>query len=178
MSNDDTQPTAEPADPGEAPLNRILDESDQRRKTLARTTAELQTLRQSAERDAADAERRGRETVIKKLLPVLDGMEALLADPHAGELAAGLELTHGRIFEALARLDVTRFDVERGTRFDPLLHESVAEVYCPALPPGHVVRQRASGYRHGDRLLRPALVVNTPDEEPPPADDDSLDGAA
>jgi molecular chaperone GrpE len=45
-----------------------------------------------------------------------------------------------------------------GRRFDPSLHEAVAEIEDATQPPGTVIRIVEDGYTINDRLLRPARV--------------------
>ncbi len=43
--------------------------------------------------------------------------------------------------------------------FDPNLHEAISQLETDEAPPGTVVQVLQRGYRLGERLLRPALVV-------------------
>jgi molecular chaperone GrpE len=151
----------------ERPLNqlaRTLYEQREQQPRLLHSLAELQTL---TRREVVEAERCGREAVYKELISTLDTLEDLVdaADVVVSEVVqatlAGVELARGRIVDALARLGVRRFDAPHGAPFDPALHEAVDHVHCPAVQPGCVAEQRAPGYVHGDRLLRPALVAVT-----------------
>ena len=46
-----------------------------------------------------------------------------------------------------------------GEKFDPHLHQAIAEVPAPGQAPGTVVAVVQTGYLIGDRLLRPAMVT-------------------
>ena len=46
-----------------------------------------------------------------------------------------------------------------GQKFDPNLHEAVAQEASATVAEGFVVRQLRKGYKLRDRLLRPATVV-------------------
>jgi molecular chaperone GrpE len=57
-----------------------------------------------------------------------------------------------------------------GQPFDPNLHEAISQQESDATP-GTIVQVLQRGYRSGDRLLRPALVVVAkPKAEAPPPD--------
>ena len=57
-----------------------------------------------------------------------------------------------------------------GQPFDPNLHEAISQQESDA-PPGTVVQVLQRGYKSGDRLLRPALVVVAKARTaPPPAE--------
>ena len=59
---------------------------------------------------------------------------------------------------ALARHGVKPIEAQ-GQRFDPHLHQAIAEVPAAGTPPGTVVNVVQPGYMIGDRLLRPAMVT-------------------
>jgi molecular chaperone GrpE len=52
-----------------------------------------------------------------------------------------------------------------GQPFDPALHEAVQQLETTEYPPGAVAAEVQAGYRFGDRLVRPAMVVVA---KPPP----------
>ena len=63
----------------------------------------------------------------------------------------------------LFRASLNKFGVEGfdslGAQFDPNLHEAIRRVEDPSVPSNQVVEVYHRGYRQGDRLIRPALVV-------------------
>ena len=46
--------------------------------------------------------------------------------------------------------------------FDPRLHEALGVIPHPKAAPNTVVKVEQKGYMYGDKLLRPAQVVVTP----------------
>jgi molecular chaperone GrpE len=58
---------------------------------------------------------------------------------------------------AFERLEVTAVDA-LNQPFDPNLHEAISQQESDQ-PPGTIIQVLQRGYRAGDRLLRPALVV-------------------
>ena len=46
-----------------------------------------------------------------------------------------------------------------GERFDPAVHEAIQQLETDAHPPGTIIAEVTPGYRFGERLLRPAMVV-------------------
>jgi molecular chaperone GrpE len=59
--------------------------------------------------------------------------------------------------QTLQRFGVRRIEAV-GQKFDPNLHEAVAQVEDPSQPPGTVARVVEEGYMIHDRLLRPSRV--------------------
>ena len=46
-----------------------------------------------------------------------------------------------------------------GERFDPNLHDAIQQIESAEHPAGTVVAEAMAGYRIGERLLRPAMVM-------------------
>ena len=67
------------------------------------------------------------------------------------------ETIHRAFLDALKRYDVT--PISAGAAFDPALHEAVGQIRRDDTPPGAVAEVVQTGYREGDRLLRPARVL-------------------
>ncbi len=71
---------------------------------------------------------------------------------------SGIKLVHEDVIAALARAGIERFSPE-GERFDPQLHEAVAQIPAAGAESGSVVEVYQRGYRIGDVVIRPARVV-------------------
>jgi molecular chaperone GrpE len=149
---------AAPADPLEEAKGEIARLRDQ----LLRTAADFDNYRKRARREAQEAERRVREDFLRDLLPVFDNLER--AAQHAGtatdvkSLADGIGMVMRMFLDTLAKLGVERVEAV-GKAFDPALHEAVQQFETSEYPPGSVAAEVQAGYRMGDRLVRPAMVV-------------------
>ena len=73
-------------------------------------------------------------------------------------MADGLRMVIKQFGEALTKLGIERVDAV-GKPFDPMLHESVQYEHHATLAAGLVSRELQAGYRQGDALMRPVLVV-------------------
>jgi len=71
---------------------------------------------------------------------------------------AGIKLVHAELIAALARAGIERFSPD-GERFDPQLHEAMAQQPAEGAEPGTVIEVYQRGYRLGDSVIRPARVV-------------------
>jgi molecular chaperone GrpE len=148
-----------------------LEESEWRERAL-RLKAEMDNYRRRQRRAAQEAARAEQERLLDDVLGVADNLERTLAAqapgsgvpasgvPDLGAIRRGVELTHDELMRVLLKHDVERFDAQ-GAPFDPAWHEAVHVVPAGALgvEPGTVVKVVRSGYRRGERLLRPAQVV-------------------
>jgi len=71
---------------------------------------------------------------------------------------SGIKLVHDDVIAALARAGIEPFSPQ-GERFDPQLHEAIAQMPVEGAESGTVVEVYQRGYRLGDVVIRPARVV-------------------
>jgi molecular chaperone GrpE len=131
---------------------------------LLRTTADFDNFKKRAAREREDAIRYATESVIKKLVPVLDNLDMALAaaGPKAGgkseSLQAGVAMIHQQLRNALLETGLEEVDAT-GKKFDPNWHEAVSQQESAEVPEGQVLQQLRKGYKLRERLIRPASVV-------------------
>ena len=144
------------------PLADALEENKRIRDQLLRMAADFDNFRKRSRREVSDATERGREEVLKELLPVFDGLER--AADHAKSATEMSALTDGidrviKLFvDTLAKIGVEKLEA-RGQAFDPSVHEAIQQLETPDMPPGRVAHQVQAGYKMGGRLVRPCMVV-------------------
>ena len=91
-------------------------------------------------------------------------------DPQVKAVLDGVEATDRQLLGTLERHGVKPVSTEDG-KFDPNLHQAIAEVPGNGKPAGSIVDVVQSGYMIGDRLLRPAMVTVARRGEAPAAVD-------
>lgn len=129
---------------------------------LLRTAADFDNFRKRSRRELADAERMAREDLLRELLPVFDNLER--AGSHVGaatdvqSMADGIRMVSKQFTDTLGRLGIERVATV-GMAFDPTVHEAIQHLETAEHPPGCVAAEVLGGYRFGDRLIRPAMVV-------------------
>jgi molecular chaperone GrpE len=166
MANDE-EPKAESDVPSEESLAPIPEEElaklqkahDELKDRLLRTAADFENYKKRTKREVDEAQARGREGVLKEMLPVLDNLERALQ--HAGEkdpLAVGVRMVEKQLLATLEKFGISRFSAV-GQPFDPTLHDAIQQVETADMAPGIVAMEFAKGYKAGDRLLRPAMVA-------------------
>jgi len=152
------------------------EKADEYLELAQRTKADFENYRKRAAREAAAAQERGIAKLAKELLPAVDNLDRALeaARPATGATAAdgapqsdngaaatlvsGIKLVHEDVIAALARAGIERFSPE-GERFDPQLHEAIAQQPVEGAESGTVVEVYQHGYRLGEFVIRPARVV-------------------
>ena len=157
---------------GEAPLEdpsaALREERDKLRDQLLRTAADFDNFRKRTRKDLEEAERRGKEDVIREVLPVLDNLEralgastSLAADAGAAEVKAimdGVKMVLKLFEDQAGRMGLSKVKAV-GERFDPSVHDAIQQVETDEHPAGTVMQEIVAGYRLGDKLVRPAMVV-------------------
>ena len=124
-----------------------------------RAKAETENVRRRAAEDVTKARKFAIEGFAEHLLPVLDSLEAALADTSgdAAKLREGVELTLRQLTSAMEKGRVTVVNPV-GEKFDPHRHQAISMV--PAEQEANtVVSVLQKGYVIADRVLRPALVT-------------------
>ena len=146
------QPAEAPAEPSAPSVEQQLAE---RTLDLQRLQAEYVNYKRRVDRDRELVRAQGEAAVLQSLLTVLD--DIVRADEH-GELTGGFKAVADSLQQAVTKHKLEAFGA-KGDAFDPSLHEAVfhagesAEVDVTSVET--VMR---TGYRHGDRVLRPATV--------------------
>jgi molecular chaperone GrpE len=149
---------------------RISAERDEYLDSLKRLQADFDNFRKRVDRQQSELRTRASEALLVRLLPVLDSLDLALAhlgvadgEAPADEAARSLVQINAQLRDILQREGLERID-EAGVQFDPTIHEATAVVEeagpagAPAQEGGTVSEVWRSGYRLGDRVIRPAMV--------------------
>lgn len=125
-----------------------------------RALADAENARKRAQADIASAHKYGVERLAEALVPVMDSLQAALADEGSdtATLRSGVELTAKQLNAAFEKAGLAVVDPAPGEKFDPHLHQAMAAVEADA-DPNTVVQVMQKGYRLHERLVRPALVT-------------------
>ncbi|HEX4282486.1 MAG TPA: nucleotide exchange factor GrpE [Solirubrobacteraceae bacterium] len=156
-------------------LTAKAEKADEYLELAQRTRADFDNYRKRAAREAAAAQERGVAKLAKELLPAVDNLDrALVAaesaaatdgtaaasgqDNGTATLVSGIKLVHDDVVAALGRAGIEGYS-PKGERFDPQLHEAIAQQPVEGAESGTVVEVYQRGYRLGDVVIRPARVV-------------------
>lgn len=127
---------------------------------FTRLQAEFDNFRKRVAREQLDFKQFAVADALSSMLPALDSFElALQSSPcSVEEFRAGMELIQRQLRDALGKLGLESVPA-RGELFNPHLHEAVDVVDRPEAADNQVIDELRRGYRLGDRLLRPSMVV-------------------
>lgn len=128
---------------------------------VQRTRADFENYRKHTEADLERSRQRGEESVIKKLLPIIDVLDAAMSnvpdDLSDNAWAKGIIGAHKNLAKMLTDLKLERQSVAVGDVFDYNQYEAILndggdgdqEVVTEILRPG---------YLYDGRIIRPAMV--------------------
>lgn len=162
QADNDTAGAASPEDL--AALQQQADQAGQLKDQLLRTAAEFENFRKRAARDQQEARQYAVQSLLERLVPVLDTFEMAAAAVPAGVegpaavLKQGVDMIQGQLKGVLRDAGLQEVDC-LGRAFDPAVAEAVSQVESADHPEGTVVQQLRKGYRLHERLVRPATVV-------------------
>ena len=135
-----------------------------------RLFAEYDNFRKRTAKEKEDLYASAVVEVTKQWLSVLDNIDRALdaakaaaakdgeVDETEDKMLQGLELIKKQAADVLAKINVTEIKCERGTAFDPNLHEAVMHTEDDSLGENEVAQVFQKGYILKDRVVRHAVV--------------------
>lgn len=144
-------------------LEAARGQADENWQRYVRAEAEKENIRKRAEKDADNARKQGMEKLANELLGVRDSLElgadaAAQEDADLEKIREGTDLTLKMLVQAMEKCNIEEINPV-GERFDPELHQAMSMQEVEDQETNTVVSVMQKGYRLGDRLLRPALVM-------------------
>ena len=124
-----------------------------------RAAADMQNLKRRMEQERSEVGRLANASLVINLLPLMDDLERALHEVDV-KLAGltwidGIRLIYRKFEAVLQNAGVSEIEAD-GQQFDPNVHEAISE--APG-EEGRIVSVVQKGYKLGDRVIRPAMVV-------------------
>ena len=147
-------------------LKRVEAENVELKDQLTRRQADFENYRKRVERERSETYNRVNADVATKLLPVLDNLKRALEAESSVESSesdefrhflSGVDLIYKQLNGVLEAMGVKPVPAV-GEQFDPHIHEAVVTEATDDYEPDTVMQEMVTGYRLGDKLIRPALV--------------------
>ena len=153
----------DPSDPTPHPVDELIAQLAERTSDLQRLQAEYVNYRRRVERDREAVREVALINVLSEILPILDDVGRARAHE---ELKGGFKVVAEALEAAVGKLGLMPFG-EGGDPFDPHLHEALMHEFSAEVSEPTCVTVLQSGYRVGERVVRPARVKVA---EPEPLD--------
>ncbi|MCB8919588.1 MAG: nucleotide exchange factor GrpE [Ardenticatenaceae bacterium] len=127
-----------------------------------RARAEFANARRRMEREREDAYRNATADLVVKLLPVIDDFDLAFAnvpDEIAGHSwFTGIQLVQRKLQGILGSVKIEPIAAV-GQPFDPNYHDAIMKRPDANYASGTIVEELRTGYKLGERVIRPSLVV-------------------
>ena len=135
---------------------------------LLRSLAENDNLRKRHDKEIEDNSKYAIKNLSYSLLNVADNLQRALESIPNSEasglddnviknLVIGIKAVEKELIDSLEKHGVKRFD-SINQKFNPEIHQAVSKVHNEKAD-GTIVEEMQKGFKIGDRLLRPAMVV-------------------
>ena len=141
---------------------QLAEEREKAQSYLAswqRAAADYQNFKRRVEEERSETARLANAALVINLLPLLDDLERALRNVDASLAGLtwidGIRLIHRKFQAVLEMAGVEEIPAD-GQTFDPALHEAIGQ--APG-EEGKVVSVVQKGYKLGDRVIRPAMVI-------------------
>lgn len=137
--------------------DKLLEEMGDRYKRLQ---ADFENFRRRTRLEKEELSQVVTESVVAKLLPVIDNFERARSggtEQDAASILAGVEMIYRQLITTFEKMDVKPIEAV-GTAFDPKLHEAVMSVADDNSPDGSILEEFQKGYTIGTKVIRPSMV--------------------
>lgn len=152
--------------PVEAELEKVKADLEAAQKELAeykdkylRLMAEYDNFRKRSVKERADIYPEATAKAVEAFLPMADNFErALNTETTDEKYKSGVKMIYTQLGEAFKKLGVEVID-RAGETFDPNLENAVSSIEDENLGENVVAQVFQKGYKRGDKVIRPAMVV-------------------
>ncbi|MBR5320821.1 MAG: nucleotide exchange factor GrpE [Clostridia bacterium] len=147
---ENTEPTVE---------EKLTAELNETKDKLLRVMAEYDNFRKRSQKEKEMAYGDTKASTIAEFLPVYDNfLRAMSAEAtDLDSFKKGIEMIFNQYGETFKKLGVESFG-EKGEEFDPNIHNAVMHGEDENLPENSISDVFSTGYKMGDRVIRPAIV--------------------
>ena len=147
-------------------LNDLKVKLKENEDRLLRSLAETENLRKRHDKEINDLRKYAISNFAFSLLSIADNFErAMQSVPKdlpednliLKNLVIGIKAIEKEFYDVFEKNGIQKFS-SLNTRFNPELHQAVSQVFSD-IEEGFVVEEHQKGFKVGERLLRPAMVV-------------------
>ena len=141
----------------EAQVAKLEKELAETKDQYQRMLAEYANYKRRTEQEKQQIGQFTKAELLAGLLTSLDNMEKAVDAPAGDEYKTGVDLVMRQFREALMALGLEEIPA-LGETFDPTVHHAVMREDADGVEPETVTQVFQTGYRVGERVLRPAMV--------------------
>lgn len=156
-----------------AALQATLAERDEANQKYLRVLADFQNFQRRSIENEREARRQGLTAVLHSIIPIVDHFDLALAhtnaEPAAQGVIAGVRVIREELLKALGQHGVSLINPAPGDELDPNRHQALMTQPAGNVAPGRIAFTMQIGYLLGERVIRPAKVAVTPQQDAEPS---------
>lgn len=126
-----------------------------------RLRADMENLRKRAFKEKTEFARYANENLLCEIIPVCDNFERAtqvnVSDPDMEKFLKGFRMIQDQLEYVLKNAGLEKIQAF-GQKFDPNFHEAAEVVEDSDAEEGTVIEVMRTGYKFGEKVVRPALV--------------------
>ncbi len=133
-------------------------ELDAQKEQYMRMLAEYANYKRRTEQEKTEIGQFAKADLLETLLPILDNLDRACQSPDGPEYRQGVEMIVRQLHDTFEKIGVTEIN-PLNEPFDPECHNAIQrEDAADGVEPDTVTGVFQSGYKFGERLIRPAIV--------------------
>jgi molecular chaperone GrpE len=138
-------------------LQAVEEEKNEFEQLAKKTKADFENYKKKQDDRKKKWQTEAERKLAEDLISVIDNFErALMAADEDSSIYQGVKMVADQLYDALEKRGLERIDAE-GEEFDPQIHNAVETQEHEE--DNRVLEQKKPGYKHKDKVLRPADVV-------------------
>jgi molecular chaperone GrpE len=142
-------------------LQQAQAQSAELKEHVLAISAEFENFRRRQQEEQKRQKVLMKEDLFRDLLPLIDNLDRSLVaarqNPSVEALLKGVELIRKGFDRLLENNEISQIQAT-GVDFDPALHEAMMVEERDDVPDQSIVLELQTGYKMGDRVLRPSMV--------------------
>lgn len=141
-------------------IEELKNQVNEGNEKYLRLLAEWENYRKRTLKEKTASVNYGKESIISKILPILDDFERGLKANEKKDTGSGFQLIIQKLFDVLQKEGLIKISVNSGDQFDVNQHEAISQI--PIKKPelkGKIVEEIESGYTFNEKIIRFNKVV-------------------
>jgi molecular chaperone GrpE len=142
----------------EKQIKELKEKLEEEKLDKLRILAEFENFRKRQEKQLQECRELTIINFVQELLPAIDNFEYSLKMTDNKEMfIKGVEMIHKNLIDTLKQYNIESFIPNENDEFDPYSHDPVP-IEKENAEPGKILGVLKKGYKHKDKIIRPARV--------------------
>ena len=141
-------------------IEELQNQVNEGNEKYLRLLAEWENYRKRTLKEKTASIDYGKESIISKILPILDDFERGLKANEKKDTGSGFQLIIQKLFDVLQKEGLKKISVNSGDEFDVNQHEAISQIPTKESElKGKIVEEIEAGYTFNEKIIRFSKVV-------------------